>query len=208
MQDNRQGGILKIDDKCPFLGLQKDVSTYSDYPSELNYCHRRKHLSLPSFSHQRDFCLTQGYINCPLMQEKKLKGFPKFLVKPQPGQGRRRNILIAFILFVLMLCVALFAFGWSRGISAAINSIISDKILNGSSPTDQSPSFKTRTPTATRTLTISPTFIPTRTFTPTNKPSSTATQTPIEYFDLTATYESALLLGSPTATPGCNYSLI
>jgi len=208
MQDNRQPGFLKIDDKCPFLGLPKDVSTYSDYPSELNHCHRTKHLSLPSFSHQRDFCLTQGYVNCPLMQEKKLRGFPDFLVRSQPGPGRKRNILIAFILFAVMLCVAVFAFGWSEAIGAAVNSFFLDKLLIEPSPTAQAPSFKTRTPTATSTATASPTFTSTSTFTPTKKPYPTETQTPTEFFDLTATYESALLLGSPTATPACTYSIV
>lgn len=208
MQDNRQPGFLKIDDKCPFLGLPKDVSTYSDYPSELNHCHRTKHLSLPSFSHQRDFCLTQGYVNCPLMQEKKLRGFPEFLVRSQPGPGQKRNILIVFILFAVMLCVAVFAFGWSEAIGAAVNSFFLDKILIEPSPTAQAPSFKTRTPTATSTATASPTFTSTSTFTPTKKPYPTETQTPTEFFDLTATYESALLLGSPTATPACTYSIV
>jgi len=208
MQDYKQPGGLRIDDKCPFLGLPKDVSTYSDYPSEFNHCHRAKHLSMPSFLHQRDFCLTQGYINCPLMQEKKLRHMPEFLARPQPGPGRKRNFLIAFVLFAVMLCVAVFAFGWSEGIGAAVNTLINDKIMNGSSPTALSLSYLTRTLTPTRTLTLTPTFRPTRTFTPTKTVSPTAIQTSIEYFDLTATYESALLLGSPTTTPACSYSII
>jgi len=107
-----------------------------------------------------------------------------------------------------MLCVAVFAFGWSEAIGAAVNSFFLDKILIEPSPTAQAPSFKTRTPTATRTATASSTFTSTSTFTPTKKPYPTETQTPTEFFDLTATYESALLLGSPTATPACTYSIV
>lgn len=201
MQDLKPSEPEKLDDKCPWLGLLTDISTFSDFPSEMNYCHRSKPVSLPSYKQQHDFCLTHQFSSCPLILDKKLKRLPDYLAKTQPDPHRKRNIFIAFVLSIIMLCSAFFFFGWSKGINSAVQSFFEDII---SVPTAVDSSLFTY---STRTPTVSPSPTPTKTQTPTNALQPTKTRTPTNGIYVTLTFEAAQASLSLTVTPECNYSI-
>jgi len=199
MQDLEPSQLDKLDDKCPFLGLLHDITTYTDFPSDMNYCRRSKPVSLPSFKQQRDVCLTHNYLSCPLILDKELKRLPVYLAKPLPSPHRKRNIILASILIVILLWLAAFFFGWANGINTAVQSFF-DQMLPPQNTVDVSMlTYSTRTPT------ISPSLAPTKTLTPTRTIQPTKTRTPTYGIYVTLTYEAAQALLSPTSTPECSF---
>jgi len=198
MQDPIQSGALNLDSKCPFLGLLTDVTTFSDFPSERNICHRSRPVSLPSDKQQYDVCLTHNYLSCPLILDKKLKRLPVYLTKPLPDPHRKRIVFIAFIFFIILLFTAAYFFGWYNGINTAVRSFM-DEILPAHNTVDVfTPAYSTRTPT------ITPSSTPTKTLTPTRTIQPTRTRTHTNSIYVTLTFESAQALLSPTSTPECS----
>lgn len=62
--------------RCPYIGLVHDVNTFSEYPSDINYCHRSQPIALPVFVHQREYCLNSRYSECPMLSSTKFKKLP------------------------------------------------------------------------------------------------------------------------------------
>ena len=67
---------------CPFLGFKDDLSSVTNYSSEMNYCHRAKPNAVPKFDHQSKICLTSAYLACPLLNTR--------IEIPLPTQLRER----------------------------------------------------------------------------------------------------------------------
>ncbi len=40
VQADQSNAVLRDNLRCPYIGLAYDVNTLSEYPSNLNYCHR------------------------------------------------------------------------------------------------------------------------------------------------------------------------
>jgi len=61
---------------CPSLGMLEDIATFADYPSESNYCHHCKPISVPRFEYQRAFCQNNKYSTCPVFLRKDQTALP------------------------------------------------------------------------------------------------------------------------------------
>lgn len=70
---------------CPFLGYKDDVKTMTQFPSELNICHRATPGAAPSLKHQAECCLTAQYTTCPMMTAKAGAKLPNQLQLNPPG---------------------------------------------------------------------------------------------------------------------------
>jgi len=160
---------------CPYLGLKFDPKSWVGYPSPINYCHRVKPLAVPKFEHQRIYCLTEKYIECPIVYGGPGQKMPK-TIRSQSDQRAtlKRIIRIEVLIGLLLTTIILGAIFWNQ-ITAGI-----DQIINPVSEKQQ-----TMTQTLATSLTSSPTFgssyTPTITFTATITSSVTlkSTLTPI-----------------------------
>ena len=95
---------------CPYLALLDDIKTNSDFPSEINYCHRCKQPEIPTYLHQQGFCLSQHYNECIMLRDPDLKRLPKdirFSVPANPTAKKRP--LLAAIVGLGALAIYLFA---------------------------------------------------------------------------------------------------
>jgi len=95
---------------CPYLALLDDIKTNSDFPSEINYCHRCKQPEIPTYLHQQGFCLSQHYNECIMLRDPDLKRLPKdirFSVPANPTAKKRP--LLAAIVGLGALTIYLFA---------------------------------------------------------------------------------------------------
>ena len=156
---------------CPYLGLKFDPKSWVGYPSHINYCHRVKPLAVPKFEHQRNFCLTSNYIDCPVVYGGPGQKMPK-VIQSQSNQANtlKKIVRIEVLTGLVLIAIILSAIFWKQ-IVAGITQI-------GQSAASNNP------PTRSQESVI---FTPT----PTIKPSSTYTIT------LKATNEN---IPSPTQT--------
>ena len=85
-----QNNILR----CPYFGLIDDVRTQSDFPSEVNCCHRCKKPESPSYAHQQEFCLTKQYSSCIMLKDTRLKSLPADVrMSEVPTTNRNKTLL-------------------------------------------------------------------------------------------------------------------
>ena len=75
-EDNPRSVYSRDNLRCPYIGLVHDVNTYSEFPSDMNYCHRSQPLALPILIHQREYCLSSRYSECPMLSSTKFKKLP------------------------------------------------------------------------------------------------------------------------------------
>ena len=95
---------------CPYLALIDDIKTNSDFPSDINYCHRCKPPENPTYLHQQEVCLTPHYNECIMLRDPDLKKLPKdirFSVPANPTAKKRP--LLAAIVGLGALTIYLFA---------------------------------------------------------------------------------------------------
>jgi hypothetical protein len=91
---------------CPFLGLPFDWQTAMDYPSQQNYCRRKRPASAPNEAHQREYCLNTSYRQCQLFA-----GDSPAKVADETAKPRGKiptpawAILALFALFVVLLAL-------------------------------------------------------------------------------------------------------
>jgi hypothetical protein len=91
---------------CPHLGIIHDPVSSHAFASSWNCCFYVKHPTVPSFEHQKMFCLTPDHVSCPVYQLKKGSSFPRNLrnkIKPPKPQGANRTYV--YIVGVILLLV-------------------------------------------------------------------------------------------------------
>jgi hypothetical protein len=88
---------------CPHISLKNDLQTTLSYPSARNFCHRCHPTAVPNFSHQREFCLTSKYNECPGFLEKKISPMPEALLYHDHKPSNKQKLSTIRILFILIL---------------------------------------------------------------------------------------------------------
>lgn len=87
--------------RCPYLGMQNDSQVCFSYPSEQNTCYRDGPAAMVDPAHQAGYCLSGGYIRCPLYER---PSHQSPLPAPQAqawSQRRLRAVLLP--LFALLI---------------------------------------------------------------------------------------------------------
>jgi len=155
---------------CPYMGLKFDPKSWVGYPSPINYCHRVKPLAVPKFEHQREYCLSDNFTQCPIIQIGPGQRMPKTIRSTaNKGSSLKKIILIEVLVGFLLIAIILGAFFWQQIISGF------DQI-GGREPSVTQTSFvlDTTTPTIvtspTSTVTVTPTLENTATPTATLAP--------------------------------------
>lgn len=140
--------------RCPHLGLESDPATWFAFPAAENHCHLRRSPQAVEPSYQQEFCLSDNYVQCPLLvlqkQTESLQDGPEEQVPARPR--RRPAPLMWGALIVVFIGGALFIFG---------SPLLSRQALT---PTPELP---------TNTATLQPTQMPTATLEPTTTPTAT-----------------------------------
>ena len=67
---------------CSYLGRVEDLQTMLAYPSIGNKCYRAKPMVSPSLNHQDEYCISNRYLSCPLLQAKTPGRLPPHLRAP------------------------------------------------------------------------------------------------------------------------------
>jgi hypothetical protein len=95
---------------CPYLALIDDIKTNSDFPSDINYCHRCKPPENPTYLHQQEVCLTPHYNECIMLRDPDLKKLPKDIRFSIPATPTAKKWpLLAAIVGLGALSIYLFA---------------------------------------------------------------------------------------------------
>ena len=180
--------------RCPYVGLVNDVNTYSEFPSDLNHCHRSQPVALPVLLHQREYCLSSRYSECPMLSTTKHKKLPPEIrmAKALPPKPRLpRWILPVFILAIFLL----------GSLATLIIPELSSAFASFLSANQTAPGYSSPTSALTRLGFITPSpfslFSIVKSFTPSAEMSSifTATPTPPALGTTTPT---------PTSPPLCS----
>ncbi|HOQ69030.1 MAG TPA: hypothetical protein PKZ26_02940 [Anaerolineaceae bacterium] len=98
---------------CPFLGFEDDPTTALAYPAKLNFCFRAKPAAPVSLAHQRDKCLTEFYVDCPVFQSENPIPLPESIRGERKSKTFQFNWvpLVALIAVVIIGLVALLLTG-------------------------------------------------------------------------------------------------
>jgi hypothetical protein len=190
---------------CPHLGLVEDPTTILAYPSQGNVCHAAGRCAAIEFVYQRQRCLVERYVDCPVWQNQPGAEPPAPVEEvAELGDLRRRwftaaGVLLAMAAALVILgswnweAMADFSFLRENGDDTAVSLpiptltaeptttpiIVSLDLAAATAVATHTP-MATQTPSPTETPTAVP---PTPTTTPTNAPSPmpslTATPTPI-----------------------------
>ncbi len=155
--------------QCPHLGILDDPSTLHSFPSTWNGCFRVKTPGVPNFEHQEKFCLTGGYLACPVYKAETMAVFPADLQNTiKPEKIRRTPDLIFFVLggiallvFAGWLAVSVFKLPIAGGRLSA-NQVRQTQTNGTTTPVAQTSSTpeSTISPTATIFASSTPTLAP------------------------------------------------
>jgi len=165
--------------RCPYLGFEDDVTTVTEFPSQLNYCNRCKPSDIPSSYYQQTICLSSDYIRCTIFSSSKKRTMPRSM-----RWKRSPNIRLRFIIGLVLSLMSIISFGAYY--------IFQNDLFNNQVPANTKASFPiTTTPiirvSVTKTPTILKTFLFTSTVTQENNTptlSPTATNFPTEELPL------------------------
>lgn len=199
MADNNLSTPLKEGGFCPYRGSRTDSRTKYAYPSRRTYCHRVDPNAPVRLTHQKHFCLSERFEQCPVYQAEENATMPSELMRTRFSQRKRLSKISPSFLTALLSLAIFYGIGWllfsNTGardrivIAEAIPSVV-PAVANTATPTP------TVTPTNTPTPTETP--LPTNTPTPTRTPLPTATPRPTNTSVPTAT---PVPTHTPTAEP-------
>lgn len=154
---------------CPYLKHAGDHDTVVGYPSEINHCIKVKPSTSPKNEHQREYCLTEKYHECPIFQLEKYDREKKNDVFGQQNIPRKTILLASIFVLVVVLGLMLVfpdAFGIGGrfiNLSKTSKTQLSGVVVAQVTMTPSLVFTETSTPTATKTATPNP---PTDTPTP------------------------------------------
>lgn len=95
---------------CPYIGLAGDAETHTAFPSSLNFCHHASPAGLIAPDHQRETCMSDVYLICPVFLRKNKAPLPGNIRASHSQTGRRRPFnWIAILLVILILIILIFA---------------------------------------------------------------------------------------------------
>ena len=102
--------INQPEGNCPYLGFIDDIHTRMAFPAEQNVCHKCKPLTPPKASHQREFCLSTRFSECPVFPTEQAKPLPKelsFYDSSTLGRSRKVSIPSFIAGSVLLIIIAI-----------------------------------------------------------------------------------------------------
>jgi hypothetical protein len=155
-------------ENCPYIGLFGDPATFSDFPAEMNACHNVNKVGTPNLYHQRSYCLSPAFVDCPIYQNERGARLPKAIQFRSRGlaiRTKRFRLYIGLGFIVLTLIVGL----------RSINKWLPSSSINTPEETDNLQTFQETAETVT--LEEVSAAIPQDTAIAT-QPSPTATHTP------------------------------
>lgn len=92
---------------CPFIGFEDDPTTALAYPARYNFCFHAKPVAPVNLAHQRSYCLSDQYPDCPVFQNENLGALPKGIRGERISKFTGMNWLsIIALLFVIALGLA------------------------------------------------------------------------------------------------------
>ncbi len=175
---------------CPYLGLKEDPKTSLAFPSPLNICFHAKPATPPSLKHQRLFCLSKQFPDCPVYAQAILAPLP-----PDIGFLEKKPLSRNRVILPILLGSTALIFGVIGVIWALQNFILPGGSRNPT-PLLTTISIETDTPIYTDT----PSTLFTETRIPTRTRSRTSTVTPSRTATPTSTKYGPILIITPTAT--------
>lgn len=150
---------------CPHLGMLDDTTTTTNFPSEINHCLHCKPACVPSRQQQRDYCLSQNYNNCSIINKPAPARLPiSRRWERDPAEFRAIFIKTALAVFGAGLLAMFFIFGAPARISEMIQAFVPDATREAYQPHDfstRTPTARVETPFATATLFFSDIQLPT-----------------------------------------------
>lgn len=155
----------KSESVCQYLGFVLDKRSAMAYPSDINFCHLCIPPNIPSAVHQREFCLSTKYAECPIYKNKKIQPMPKEVISPtaiesSKEKSKKSTVKILTIVLIVLLILVIIILGFRRQIFASKN--ISPTDVSLATVIEQKPSS-----TFTLEPTLTPTeLLPTLTYTP------------------------------------------
>ena len=154
---------------CPYLALIDDIKTNSDFPSDINYCHRCMPPENPTYLHQQEVCLTPHYNECIMLRDPDLKKLPKDIRFSVPATPTAKKWpLLAAIVGLGALAIYLFASALFVNHASAPSTTpliiattpsptpIGLLLLSDFTPTFNAPPSATSTPSPTETTKATP----------------------------------------------------
>jgi len=99
-----------LNTSCPYLGLDYDKATYSNFPSINNACYHVQPIAIPALSHQHAYCLTKNFENCPIYTAPQGNSLPSDLqhqAEKKP-KNRKRFIFVACIILIIAILLVVF----------------------------------------------------------------------------------------------------
>lgn len=102
--------------RCHNLGLRDDPETALGFPSSWNCCHHAKPVSPPNLEHQRNFCLTREFANCPVYSAEQKRSLPKELRIAEPATRLKKTGRWIAVLAIILLLIGsglIFSGYWS-----------------------------------------------------------------------------------------------
>lgn len=92
--------------KCPHLGLKSDPGTALHFPSMGNYCYHVNPPEVVKESHQKQYCLTAEYGQCPIYQSAVARRMPrKYAAGRAAMLGEKKRAPTALIVIGLVVLV-------------------------------------------------------------------------------------------------------
>lgn len=163
---------------CPYLSLKYDPATYAAFPSEYNACYRCQYPQTPKISHQRAFCLSPHYIDCPILSNNNNDKLPEEIKFKSKNQYPK--IVIGIIAFLIVMVIGYMGVEESKASGGIIGMSSQTKAMSHT----ESPTKIPRVTNIAAVDTISPTFQPSstsspKTMTPTKPDPVLALETPI-----------------------------
>jgi hypothetical protein len=157
---------------CTHLGFFDDPATLFAFPALRNHCHAGGRCAPVDLSHQREYCLTNNHVQCPVWQNRPGAAPPPAQELVEAIAARRRRLAAAVVGFVLVGLVlwAVLA-GWSA--LRAVADI----------PATETPTMEPTAASPTSAIVLDDSLLPAL-------PTSTPPLTPLP-----------LTIGSPTASP-------
>lgn len=165
---------------CPYLGLQDDPHSWLSFPNPGNLCFHAQPPQSIVEEHQKYFCLSQNYNQCPVYQSSGDQPLPEALVHAIPAKEKiadpRRMaiaatvmVLVGIILFSVLITIRSQAAERSALMTAAAQTPTVDPLAIHLTQEAALPSATPVPPTATATRVS--TWTPTATKTPNPTPT-------------------------------------
>lgn len=150
---------------CIHFGFINDDKTAMGYPSMQNYCHQCEPPNTPKYSHQREYCLSANYKECPVFAAAKIGPMPKEIAIEKSREQKSTKKKLIWMLGIIIGIAIFVGFGFAFPKLGQNVSSLFDHVIEPTLTSD--PSTASFTPTVVSTITLTPTkAAPTMTFTP------------------------------------------